>query len=45
MMCTGVTRGLAGIKFSGSVKMSGVKKQIINVNITIKIIPGRSLKE
>jgi len=44
-MCTGVTRGLAGIKFSGSLKISGVKKQIQNMNKTIKIIPGRSLKE
>jgi hypothetical protein len=29
-MCTGVTKGFAGIKFSGSPKTQGPQKQIIN---------------
>jgi hypothetical protein len=40
-----VTRGLAGIKFSGSLKISGEKKQTINISKDIKIIPGKSLYE
>jgi len=44
-MCTGVTRGLAGIKFSGSPKVQGKKKQI-NINIIIIIKkPNKSFEE
>ena len=44
-MWTGVTSGFAGIKFSGSPKVQGKKKQI-NINNKIIIInPKISLKE
>jgi len=44
-MWTGVTSGLAGIKFSGSPNIQGKKKQIIiNSKIMVKK-PNRSLDE
>jgi len=44
-MCTGVTRGLAGIKFSGSPNVQGKKKQIIISNIIIIKNPNKSFDE
>jgi hypothetical protein len=44
-MCTGVTKGLAGIKFSGSPSNQGKKKQIIiKKNIIVKN-PNKSFEE
>ena len=42
---TGVTRGLAGIKFSGSPKVQGKKKQININNIIIIKKPNKSFEE
>lgn len=42
---TGVTNGLAGIKFSGSPNAQGKKKQMIINNKIITIKPNTSLKE
>ena len=42
---TGVTRGLAGIKFSGSPKVHGKKKQITINNEIIKKKPNKSFDE
>jgi hypothetical protein len=44
-MCTGVTRGLAGIKFSGSPNVQGKKKQIIISSIIIIKNPNKSFDE
>lgn len=44
-MWTGVTNGLAGIKFSGSPNIQGKKKQIIIRKVLIIIKPKISLKE
>jgi len=42
---TGVTRGLAGIKFSGSPNIQGKKKQIIIKSKIMVKKPNRSLDE
>jgi len=42
---TGVTKGLAGIKFSGSPNIQGKKKQMTISKLDITIKPKRSLKE
>ena len=44
-MCTGVTSGFAGIKFSGSPSIHGKKKQITINNIIIVKKPNRSFEE
>lgn len=44
-MWTGVTKGFAGIKFSGSPNVQGKKKQIIINNLIITINPNKSLDE
>lgn len=44
-MCVGVTRGFAGMKFSGSIKIDGVNKVIVpKINQTNKT-PNKSLIE
>jgi hypothetical protein len=42
-MCTGVTRGFAGIKFSGSPKAQGAKKQTKNKKNIKQKNPNKSL--
>ena len=44
-MCTGVDKGLAGIKFSGSPKIVGTKKAISISENKNKIKPKVSLEE
>jgi len=44
-MWIGVTRGLAGLKFSGSPNASGAVKIIVIVSIITKIIPRMSFDE
>lgn len=44
-MCTGVTRGLAGIKFSGSFSAVGVSSANDRIPVTNIRKPTRSLKE
>jgi len=44
-MWTGVTRGLAGIKFSGSPNIHGKKKQIVINSIIIVKKPNKSFEE
>lgn len=43
MMCTGVTKGFAGMKFSGSVKRFGVNMASVVREIRRRKIPTRSL--
>jgi len=43
-MCTGVTNGFAGIKFSGSPNIQGYQKQIKASVVIIKKNPNMSLK-
>ena len=44
-ICTGVTKGLAGIKFSGSPSVQGKKKQIIINKVIITMKPNKSFDE
>ena len=44
-MWVGVTRGLAGIKFSGSIKIDGTKRVIKPKVNQITITPTKSLTE
>ena len=44
-MWLGVTKGLAGVKFSGSVRELGVKNLIVVMIINSPKIPIRSLEE
>jgi hypothetical protein len=44
-MCTGVTKGLAGIKFSGSPKAHGAIRQIQKSNPSITKTPNKSFTE
>jgi len=45
LICTGVTRGLASRKFSGSVSILGVNRTIIINNVSAIKYPSASLVE
>jgi hypothetical protein len=45
LICTGVTRGFARRKFSGSVRMFGIYRTIIINKVSAIIIPRASLDE